>query len=144
MRNFLAAVLLSAVSIAAPAAEEVDWFSKGPGGEDRIVLHYFYSDTCPVCTEAKPFIEALREVAWLEVRAFEVSANRDNALRYRDTAAAVGGQARSVPAYISCGAMLTGYNGPEPTWERLSAMFKRCMPAGGEPSATEAPPAVED
>ena len=114
MRKFLAAALLSAVSVAATAAGEVDWFSKGPDGEDRLVLHYFYSDTCPVCTEAKPFIEALREVAWLEVRAFEVSANRDNAIRYRDTAAAIGGQARSVPAYIACGAMLasTGYLRP--------------------------------
>lgn len=137
LRKFLAAALLSAVSVAATAAGEVDWFSKGPDGEDRLVLHYFYSDTCPVCTEAKPFIEALREVAWLEVRAFEVSANRDNALRYRDTAAAIGGQARSVPAYIACGAMLTGYNGPEPTWERLSTMFKRCMPGAGDTPAAE-------
>lgn len=142
--RILTAALLLACSAAAAAAEEVEWFSKGPGGEDRIVMHYFYSDTCPVCTEAKPFIEALREVAWLEVRAFEVSANRDNAIRYRDTAAAIGGQARSVPAYIACGAMLTGYNGPEPTWERLSMIFKRCMPAGGEPSAAETPPAAED
>jgi glutaredoxin-related protein len=137
LRKFLVAALLSTVSVAALAAGEVEWFSAGPGGEDRIVLHYFYADTCPVCTEAKPFIEALREVAWLEVRAFEVSANRDNALRYRDTAAAIGGQARSVPAYIACGAMLTGYNGPEPTWERLSAIFKRCLPGAGAPSATE-------
>lgn len=143
MMRVLTVVLLLACSVAT-AADEVEWFSKGPGGEDRIVMHYFYSDTCPVCTEAKPFIEALREVAWLEVRAFEVSANRDNAIRYRDTAAAIGGQARSVPAYIACGAMLTGYNGPEPTWERLSVIFKRCMPAGGEPSAAETPPAAGD
>lgn len=136
MRKFLVAALLSAVSVAATAAE-VEWFVKGPGGEDRIVLHYFYSETCPVCTEAKPFIEALREVAWLEVRAFEVSANRDNAIRYRDTAAAIGGRARSVPAYIVCGAMLTGYNGPEATWERLAAVFKRCMPGAGDPPSAE-------
>jgi len=140
--RILAAMLLLACSAMTAAADEVEWFSKGPAGEDRIVLHYFYSDTCPVCAEAKPFIAALREVAWLEVRAYEVSADRDNAIRYRDTAAAVGGRARSVPAYIACGAMLTGYDGPEPTWERLSAVFKRCMPAGGEPSAGETPPAA--
>lgn len=137
------AALLLAVSVTVTAADEVEWFSKSASGQDRIVLHYFYSDTCPVCTEAKPFIAALHEIAWLEVRAFEVSANRDNAIRYRDTAAAIGGQARSVPAYIACGAMLTGYNGPEPTWERLSAIFQRCLPDGAEPSATEAPPATE-
>lgn len=131
----IGAALLLALCAAAAAAEEVEWFSKGPGGEDRIVLHYFYSDTCPVCTEAKPFLETLRDIAWLEVRTFEVSASRDNAFRYRDTAAAVGGQARSVPAYIACGAMLTGYNGPEPTWERLASLFERCTPAAGEPSA---------
>lgn len=133
----IGAALLAALCAAAPAAEEVEWFSKGPGGEDRIVLHYFYSDTCPVCTEAKPFLETLREIAWLEVRAYEVSASRDNAIRYRDTAAAIGGQARSVPAYIACGAMLTGYNGPEPTRERLSAVFDRCAPEAGDPPAAE-------
>lgn len=144
LKSVLIAALLLAVSATVTAADEVEWFSKGVNGEDRIVLHYFYSDTCPVCTEAKPFIAALHEIAWLEVRAFEVSADRDNAIRYRDTAAAIGGQARSVPAYIACGAMLTGYNGPEPTWERLSAVFKRCMPDAGDPATAEAPPAVED
>jgi glutaredoxin-related protein len=129
--------LVLAWCAAAAAAEEIEWLSQGPGGEDRVVLHYFYSDTCPVCTEAKPFLENLREIAWLEVRAYEVSANRDNAFRYRDTAAAIGGQARSVPAYIACGGMVTGYNGPEPTWERLSTLFDRCMPAGAAPPAAE-------
>lgn len=137
MNRVLIAALLLAVSVTVMAADEVEWFSKGASGQDRIVLHYFYSETCPVCTEAKPFIAALHEIAWLEVRAFEVSANRDNAIRYRDTAAAIGGQARSVPAYIACGAMLTGYNGPEPTWERLSAIFQRCLPDGAEPPAVE-------
>lgn len=144
LNRVLIAALLLMVSATVTAADEVEWFSKGASGQDRIVLHYFYSDTCPVCTEAKPFIAALHEIDWLEVRAFEVSANRDNAIRYRDTAAAIGGQARSVPAYIACGSMLTGYNGPEPTWERLAAIFKRCMTDDGAPSSAEAPPAAED
>src|SRR5690606_36352885 len=73
LNRVLIAALLLAMSAVVTAADEVEWFSKGANGEDRIVLHYFYSDTCPVSTEAKPFVAALHEIDWLEVRAFEVS-----------------------------------------------------------------------
>lgn len=128
LRMILLGTLLLAWCAAVSAAEDVEWFSEGLNGERRIVLYYFHSETCPVCTEAKPFIEALREVAWLDLRSYEVSTSRDNALKYRDIAAAIGGQARSVPAFIACRAMLTGYNGPEPTFERLAPIFERCLP----------------
>lgn len=128
MRKILLGALLLAWCAIGSAAEDVEWFSEGPNGERRIILYYFHSDTCPVCAEARPFIEALSEEAWLDLRSYEVSTSRDNALKYRDIAAAIGGQARSVPAFIACRAMLTGYNGPQPTLERLAPIFERCLP----------------
>ena len=54
---FLAALALLLCASAARA--EVEWLATGPDGETQIVLWYFYSDTCPHCLEAKPFIASL-------------------------------------------------------------------------------------
>lgn len=135
-QSLTAALLLFAVS--AVAAEEPQWISEGPDGESRIVVYYFYSDSCPHCIEAKPFVASLGERAWIDLRAYEVSKNRDNGLLYRDTAAAIGEQARSVPAFIFCGSMHTGFDTAETTGAVLLARLEYCRadPAGVIGAAT--------
>jgi hypothetical protein len=140
------AILLCWVA-ASPAAADVQWLSEGPDGTQRIVVWYFYSDTCPHCIEAKPFVESLREREWIDLRAYEVTGNRDNGLLYRDTAAAIGEQARSVPAFIFCGSMHTGFDRPETTGAVLLARMEYCradperaVAAFGTPAAQAAKP----
>lgn len=123
--HMLAATLLLLTGSAVTAAEP-QWLSDGPDGESRIVVYYFYSDSCPHCIEAKPFVASLGERDWIDLRTFEVSKNRDNALLYRDTAAAIGEQARSVPAFIFCGNMQTGYDSAETTGAVLLARMEYC------------------
>src|SRR6056297_2165469 len=108
------------------AADDVQWLSEGPGGETRIVVWYFYSDTCPHCQDAKPFVADLDARDWIDLRAYEITKNRDNGLLYRDTAAAIGERARSVPAFIFCGAMHTGFDQPETTGAVLLARLEHC------------------
>ena len=121
----LAALLLLLCASAASAAD-VDWLKPGPDGTSQVVVYYFYSDTCPHCIEAKPFVASLDELEWVELRAHEVTKNRDNALLYRDVAAAIGEQARSVPAFLFCGSMHTGFDRPETTGAVLLARMEHC------------------
>jgi len=118
--------LLCLLPAAAFAADEVQWLSEDADGNTRIVVRYFYSDTCPHCIEAKPFVAELGARDWIDLRAYEITKNRDNGLLYRDTAAAIGEQARSVPAFIFCGAMHTGFDQPETTGAVLLARMEHC------------------
>jgi hypothetical protein len=106
--------------------DDPQWFSDGPDGERRVVLYYFYSDTCPHCIEARPFVAALGDRDWIDLRAYEITRNREHGLLYRDTAAAIGEQARSVPAFIFCGAMHTGFDREATTGAILLARLEVC------------------
>ncbi len=122
--RLLAALL---VLVSAPSATaDVQWLGTGPDGETRLVVYYFYSDTCPHCIEAKPFVAELDARDWIELRAYEITKNRDNGILYRDTAAAIGEQARSVPAFIFCGSMHTGFDRRETTGAVLDARLESC------------------
>jgi len=121
----LAALLILLCASAASAAD-FDWITTGPDGTSRVVVYYFYSDTCPHCIAARPFVASLDELDWIELRAREVSKNRDNALLYRDVASAIGEQARSVPAFIFCGSMDTGFDRPDTTGAVLLARMEHC------------------
>ena len=115
-----------ALFLAPAAADEVQWLNEAADGSTQIVVWYFYSDTCPHCIEAKPFIAALDARDWIDLRAYEITRNRDYGLLYRDTAAAIGEQARSVPAFIFCGSMHTGFERPETTGAVLLARMEHC------------------
>lgn len=117
-------LVLLCAPLAAPAAPQ--WVAEGPAGETQIVVWYFYSDTCPHCIEAKPFVAELGARDWIDLRAYEITKDRDNGLLYRDTAAAIGEQARSVPAFIFCGSMHTGFDRAETTGAVLLARLEDC------------------
>jgi hypothetical protein len=132
---------------------EVQWLSETPAGETRLVVYYFYSDTCPHCIEAKPFVAGLDARDWIELRAYEITGNRDHGLLYRDTAAAIGERARSVPAFLFCGSMHTGFDTAETTGallltrlescranpERYIALLQQAGPVAGEVMGVEVP-----
>jgi len=118
--------MLALLLCASAARAEVEWLTTGPDGETQIVLWYFYSDTCPHCQEAKPFVADLDARDWIDVRAFEITKSRDNGILYRDTARAIGEQARSVPAFIFCGTMHTGFDNAEATGAVLLARLEHC------------------
>ncbi len=120
---FLAILALLAMGT---ARGEVEWLSEGPDGQTRVVLWYFYSDSCPHCKEAKPFVAELGEREWIDLRAYEVAKNRDHGRLFRDTARAIGEQARSVPAFVFCGTMHTGYENAEVTGAVLLARLEYC------------------
>lgn len=118
---------LVAALICSPAnAENVQWLGEGPDGDRSLVLYYFYSDSCPHCQEAKPFVAELGEMEWIDLRRYEISKNRDNGLLYRDIARSVGEKARSLPGFLFCGQLHTGYVTAESTGARILAELRAC------------------
>ncbi len=146
--RYARAVALLTTLLCAPAiAQDVQWVGVGPDGGSRLVLYYFYSDSCPHCQEAKPFVADLGERDWIDLRRYEISKNRDNGLLYRDIAQTIGEKARSVPGFLFCGQLRTGYDKAETTGARLLAELRACRddPAGFlSPPAEETPAAMAD
>jgi thiol-disulfide isomerase/thioredoxin len=144
----LALLLLCLASTAAAAAgpenerEDERLWHLTVDGERLVVLYFFWSEHCPHCHEARPFVEALeRRHDWLHVRDLEVSDDPENARLYVALARRVGEAARSVPAFVFCGEMITGFDGPAGVGGYLEERLESCR-RGGAATAEPASPVV--
>ena len=89
-----------------PVSEWVNWNAQG---ELQIQLYFFWTGTCPHCRQAQPFVQALaQQYPWLQVHSFEIDRDLAGRRRYQQMAAALGQEARSVPAFLACGALRVG------------------------------------
>lgn len=94
--------------------------------ETQVVVHFFYTKSCPHCAHEKPFLQDLEERhPWLKVEYLEVS-NPLNAYRYYEMAQECGGSATGVPATFVCGDMKVGYDKDETTGKEIEAMIHEC------------------
>lgn len=110
-----------------PASEAVVWTSEQDTGETRVHLYFFWSQKCPHCLKAVPFVDSLqRDYAWLEVHSAEISQNRQNLQRYVEMASSLGHEARSVPAFFICGQLITGYDSPEGVGQQILDLASTC------------------
>ena len=66
------------------------------------------------------------EYPWLTLNSYEISRSEDNALLYERMAAAAGEQAMYVPAFVFCGAMITGWDAEETTGAVLKDGLEQC------------------
>jgi len=102
------------------ASEPVTWTSAQHSGETRVHLYFFWSQKCPHCLNAVPFVNSLKQDhSWLEVHSAEISQDRRNLQRYVEMASSLGHQARSVPAFFICGQLITGYDSPEGVGQQI-------------------------
>ena len=132
-----AALLASGAGLAATPG----WIEQGSDGEARIHLYFFWSETCPHCLEAHPFIEAIPvERPWVKLHALEVSRSRDNVRRFEEMAGAVGGRIEGVPTVIFCGRMEVGWQDAATTGAALLEALDACRAGGNEPVPTGAGP----
>jgi len=127
VRNlFIAVILLLSPAIA--ASEAITWTSAQENGATRVHLYFFWSQKCPHCLKAVPFIDSLaREHNWLDVHSAEVSQNRKNLERYIGMANSLGQEASSVPAFMVCGRMITGYDSPLGVGQEILALALACQ-----------------
>lgn len=111
---------------------ETRWTDTDALGETRVHLYFFWSQSCPHCLEAHPFIDAIpKERPWVVLHALEVSRSRENAQRFEDMAQALGQEAEGVPTFIYCGTMAVGWGGAELSGGQLLNGLDACRQSGG-------------
>lgn len=135
--------LFAGLAGAAGPDDDAFWHGRAADGTPSVILHYFYSPTCPHCQQAAPFITAMdEELDWLELRKYSVKDNRENARLYFDTAQALGVEALSVPGFIFCREVRIGYDTDQTTGADLRRALESCREArlagspAGAPEAT--------
>jgi glutaredoxin len=122
------------------ASEPVTWTSAEHSVETRVHLYFFWSQKCPHCLKAVPFVDSLKQDhSWLEVHSAEISQNRQNLQRYVEMASSLGHEARSVPAFFICGQLITGYDSPEGIGQQILDLAHACrqMPASAFSAADD-------
>lgn len=96
-----------------PELPEAPWATPDVDGRPVVHLYLFWSQYCPHCRLATPFVNNLAgEYPWLKVHAFDLTAKPDDYALYQRLAGLLGERAVSVPAFFFCGQMKVGYDGP--------------------------------
>ncbi len=119
--------LLAWLLIAGTAFAQGPWVETDATGNVQVHLYFFWSETCPHCLEAHPFVEAIPiERPWVIVHSLEVSRQRENARRFITLAESLGQTAEAVPTLIACGVMETGWGGAASTGVALLRRLDEC------------------
>ncbi len=104
---------------------EIVWATKDHTGNIQVHLYFFWSHTCPHCTKARPVVEKLaNEIPWLNLHSYPTSV-KENIQLYKKMAAKLGQDASSVPGFIFCGVMATGYD-EVVTPSQLKQLLSQC------------------
>lgn len=118
------------------AEQTPEWVMTDAEGEMKVPLYVFWSRTCPHCAVALDFLDTLREEQpWIQVRSYELAADRAHVGRYVAMARALGEEARSVPAFFVCGRMLTGFDDADGVGAQLLGLARFCRQVAGQGDA---------
>ena len=128
MRRWLVALVaaVAALSLVVPAVAQEDPWSHVEDGEVVVDFYFVWSETCPHCQEAKPFIEELPErYPWLELHSLSTSseASIEQALGLADV---VGEDITGVPAFFLCDQLYVGYDDAEGRGAFLESRLVSC------------------
>lgn len=92
-----------------------------------VELHFFWSHFCPHCLDSKPFIESLpKTYSWLQLHSYDLVDNPEGVQRYQKMAGELKRAANSVPTFIFCGQMISGFQSIETTGELLKTQLLEC------------------
>ncbi|MGB1109518.1 MAG: hypothetical protein ACPG4N_04135 [Gammaproteobacteria bacterium] len=137
-------LLILAVTTAQPLQAQLPggdhlWLSKPPM-QPAVTLYFFWSARCPHCLEARPSIEALPDrFDWIELASYELVEHPENQPRFLEMTRLLGQQVNSVPTFMWCGQLHTGFVSPEATGKLLIDGLARCY----SEQFGEVPPGVE-
>jgi thiol-disulfide isomerase/thioredoxin len=89
---------------------QITWAEQDEAGSLKVHLYFFWSPTCPHCDRARPAMEKMqKDIPWLQLHSLSI-ADSENRYTYLQMAQAVGQEASSVPAFLFCGFMTTGFH----------------------------------
>lgn len=131
-RVYLLLIQLLFLGFAMPvnAASETDqlWYSHSDDKQQVVNLYFYWSKRCPHCLEAVPFVEQLdKKYNWLNTISRELTEHPEHIEQYIAMASSLGHEARSVPAFIWCGNMLTGFDSPDNMGRFLEQSLINCF-----------------
>jgi len=99
------------VTAAVAQTPEVSWFERTAKGEPQVQLYFFWSKKCPHCLDSLPYLEMLEEDnPWIKVHSYQLVGNDENVRLYQLVARGLGKEARSVPGFVFCRQMMTGFD----------------------------------
>ncbi|MDT8281620.1 MAG: thioredoxin family protein [Gammaproteobacteria bacterium] len=130
--NLVSVLLLLSVLVVSPVANaqtsnDMVWYERAADDQPVIHLYFFWSKKCPHCLKAQPDVLAMeKELPWLKLHSLELVEHPENIKIYTDMAAMFRDDARSVPAFMFCGNMLSGYESKESTGQLLRSYLQSC------------------
>ncbi len=96
--------------------------------ENKVIINFFHSKTCPHCSQAASLVLGLsEEYDQVELRAFEVSENRANANLFRMVGEKLGLQVGGVPFTLIGNQAITGYLSEETTGREIKSLVIKCV-----------------
>ncbi len=124
---FLISTALIAAPEPAPATPDTPWYGVTADGTVQVDLYFFWSRSCPHCQRARPDMARLAaELPWLRLHPLEVSTDAANATLYRRMARELGQEATSVPGFLFCGTMESGYDTEGLVADYLRRRLEQC------------------
>ena len=124
-RALLAFVFLFLFAAMANAEEPAP--ATTPTDAPVVEFFFFWSQTCPHCRDAIPFVIDLAERRpWLRAYSLDVSTSYEAGEIYQSLAARFGEEARSVPGFIFCDTFLTGYDNEAGIGAEIVRRLDRC------------------
>lgn len=144
MKHIFYALMLTILSASTFAADS-DWYQKTPNGEPQVNLYLFWSETCPHCAEAHPFITdtLMPHYPWITLKDYKVS-DPGTQEHWQHIAELTNSNPTSVPFMAVCGQAIVGFTGVSTTGQFLETQLRNCFQRlGGDLSQTP-PVAAED
>jgi len=130
--------LLLVARTAVADGSQPDGVEHGADGQPQVHLYFFWSENCPHCLAAHPFIEAIpQQRPWVVLHALEVSRNEENARHFVNMVESLGQRAEAVPTLIACGWLEVGWQDEASSGARLLAALDACRQ--GHAPANSAP-----
>lgn len=141
------ALLVAAVLGPEPVAADTpnDWVTTDAQGQTRVQIWFFWSRQCPHCLDARSWLlERADDTPWLRLHDLELTQYPEHARLYREMAARLGGEARSVPAFFFCGRMQVGWHSDQTTGVRLLEQLTACRQQAADGGALPGQEAREE
>jgi len=96
---------------ALPEAPSSQWFVQDAQGKTEVSLYFFWSTHCAHCGKALPFVEFIDQAyPWVRIQPFQLVGEKEHIRKFEEMVNALGRDARSVPTFMFCNTMMTGFD----------------------------------
>ncbi|MCL1142869.1 cytochrome C biosynthesis protein [Shewanella gaetbuli] len=121
---------ISSTTVNATPSDDMTWISHSTE-TPQVKLHFFWSQTCPHCKKAHPFIDALNDrLDWVTVDDYLIS-ETGNVDKLMAMGKLTGVEPKSVPYIAICGEAIVGYNSHQVTGQFIVERLMNCYQQHG-------------